>query len=108
MKKPTSPPKTVLETILDWSQYHPAWQRDPLRRIAPLRRKVRHRRHLQHLRQDGRRRVMVEVNHQVHPSQAHEKRKIQTVLEQPNHFASTGQVTVARFGTDRSPIESSE
>jgi energy-coupling factor transporter ATP-binding protein EcfA2 len=28
------PPKTVLETILDWSQERPEWQRDALRRIV--------------------------------------------------------------------------
>jgi hypothetical protein len=31
--KPTSPQKTALETILDWSQDRPLWQRDALRRI---------------------------------------------------------------------------
>lgn len=31
-QKSTSP-KTVLETILDWSHDRPAWQRDALRRI---------------------------------------------------------------------------
>jgi hypothetical protein len=34
MKKSAPPPKTVLETILDWSQARPAWQRDALRRIV--------------------------------------------------------------------------
>lgn len=28
------PPKTVLETILEWSEQRPAWQRDALRRIV--------------------------------------------------------------------------
>ena len=32
--KPTSPQKTALETILDWSQDRPLWQRDALRRIV--------------------------------------------------------------------------
>lgn len=34
MKKPVLAPKTVLETILQWSQDRPAWQRDALRRIV--------------------------------------------------------------------------
>jgi len=34
MKKPAPPQKTVFETILDWSQARPAWQRDALRRIV--------------------------------------------------------------------------
>ena len=34
MKKPAPPQKTVLETILEWSQARPAWQRDALRRIV--------------------------------------------------------------------------
>ncbi|MGO9893223.1 MAG: AAA family ATPase [Bryobacteraceae bacterium] len=34
MKKAAARPKTVLETILDWSQDRPAWQRDALRRIV--------------------------------------------------------------------------
>lgn len=29
-----APPKSVLETILDWSEHRPAWQRDALRRIV--------------------------------------------------------------------------
>ncbi|MEM5471888.1 hypothetical protein WNZ14_09150 [Hoeflea sp. AS60] len=29
-----APPKTVLQTILDWSQRRPMWQRDALRRIV--------------------------------------------------------------------------
>jgi energy-coupling factor transporter ATP-binding protein EcfA2 len=33
-KKPPPPQKTVLETILDWSQARPDWQRDALRRIV--------------------------------------------------------------------------
>jgi energy-coupling factor transporter ATP-binding protein EcfA2 len=33
-KKPDPAPKTVLETILAWSQDRPAWQRDALRRIV--------------------------------------------------------------------------
>jgi hypothetical protein len=28
------PPKSILETILDWSEHRPAWQRDALRRIV--------------------------------------------------------------------------
>src|SRR5262245_26391230 len=31
---PVAPPKTVLETILEWSQDRPDWQRDALRRIV--------------------------------------------------------------------------
>jgi len=34
MKKPTASAKTVLESILDWSEDRPAWQRDALRRIV--------------------------------------------------------------------------
>lgn len=35
MKKPAAPaPKTVLETILAWSEDRPVWQRDALRRIV--------------------------------------------------------------------------
>jgi hypothetical protein len=34
MKKSASPEKTVLETILAWSEDRPAWQRDALRRIV--------------------------------------------------------------------------
>lgn len=34
MKKSAVAPKTVLETILDWSQDRPVWQRDALRRIV--------------------------------------------------------------------------
>ena len=34
MKKSATLPKTVLETILDWSQNRPIWQRDALRRIV--------------------------------------------------------------------------
>jgi energy-coupling factor transporter ATP-binding protein EcfA2 len=30
----TSPPRSVLETILDWSRQRPGWQRDALRRIV--------------------------------------------------------------------------
>jgi hypothetical protein len=33
MQQP-APRKTVLQTILDWSQNRPAWQRDALRRIV--------------------------------------------------------------------------
>lgn len=34
MKKSASPEKTVLETILGWSEDRPVWQRDALRRIV--------------------------------------------------------------------------
>src|ERR1700683_1790943 len=34
MKKSALAPKTVLETILDWSQDRPVWPRDALRRIV--------------------------------------------------------------------------
>ncbi|MFA5909278.1 MAG: AAA family ATPase [Vicinamibacterales bacterium] len=34
MTKPSPPPKTVLDTILEWSKDRPAWQRDALRRIV--------------------------------------------------------------------------
>ena len=34
MKKAADSPKTVLETVLGWSQDRPAWQRDALRRIV--------------------------------------------------------------------------
>jgi hypothetical protein len=34
MKKPVAAQKTVLETILGWSQERPVWQRDALRRIV--------------------------------------------------------------------------
>ena len=34
MKKSADPPKTVLETILDWSKTRPEWQPDVLRRIV--------------------------------------------------------------------------
>jgi energy-coupling factor transporter ATP-binding protein EcfA2 len=34
MKKTALAPKTVLDTILDWSQDRPVWQRDALRRIV--------------------------------------------------------------------------
>lgn len=34
MKKVPAAPKTVLETILDWSDERPMWQRDALRRIV--------------------------------------------------------------------------
>jgi len=34
MKKAAAPQKTVLETILEWSQDRPVWQRDALRRIV--------------------------------------------------------------------------
>ena len=34
MKRSTALPKTVLETILDWSETRPEWQRDVLRRIV--------------------------------------------------------------------------
>lgn len=34
MKKSASAQKTVLETILEWSQDRPVWQRDALRRIV--------------------------------------------------------------------------
>lgn len=33
MQKPATPQKTVLETVLEWSQGRPLWQRDALRRI---------------------------------------------------------------------------
>ncbi|WP_407792398.1 ATP-binding protein [Pigmentiphaga litoralis] len=33
MQKPATPRKTVLETILEWSQDRPPWQRGALRRI---------------------------------------------------------------------------
>jgi hypothetical protein len=34
MKKSATVPKTVLATILDWSQERPVWQHDALRRIV--------------------------------------------------------------------------